>query len=82
MGFRYTTKEIAADFPVTGYVANAPDGSVQLVAEGEKFELEKFLHAMRSSRLSNYFNVAHDRWSDPTGKYATFSIQGMLDYPN
>jgi acylphosphatase len=34
VGFRYTVRRIATNHPVTGYVKNLPDGSVELVAQG------------------------------------------------
>lgn len=34
VGFRYTVRTIAKRHPVTGYVRNLPDGSVELVAQG------------------------------------------------
>ena len=35
VGFRYSVREIAKRHPVTGYVINRPDGTVELVAQGE-----------------------------------------------
>ena len=35
VGFRYTVRNIAKHHPVTGYVRNLSDGSVELVAQGE-----------------------------------------------
>ena len=42
VGFRYTTKSVAMGFEITGIVRNLGDGRVQLVAEGERAELEAF----------------------------------------
>lgn len=50
VGFRYTTRSLAARFQVTGWVQNLPDGRVKMVVEGESGELGRFqeaiLHAM------------------------------------
>ena len=35
VGFRYTAQSIARRHPVTGYVRNLPDGTVELVARGK-----------------------------------------------
>jgi len=43
VGFRYTTCRIAQRFEVTGYVRNLPDGSVELVADGEAGAVETFV---------------------------------------
>lgn len=34
VGFRYTVRRIATNHPITGYVKNLPDGSVELVVQG------------------------------------------------
>ena len=34
VGFRWTTKNLADGFEVTGYVKNLPNGTVEMVAEG------------------------------------------------
>ncbi|MCP5532390.1 MAG: acylphosphatase [Akkermansiaceae bacterium] len=47
VGFRYTVKDLARGFEVTGWVRNLPDGSVELQAMGEKDELAAFLHEIR-----------------------------------
>ena len=43
VGFRYTTHSIARSHNVAGYVRNLPDGRVELVAEGNRQELDAFL---------------------------------------
>ena len=42
VGFRYSTRQLAADFAVAGYVRNTADGRVELVAEGDPAEVERF----------------------------------------
>ena len=43
VGFRYYTYKVAKRYGVKGYVRNMPDGSVEVVAEGEESAMEKFL---------------------------------------
>ena len=43
VGFRFTTIHIAHGHRVVGFVRNLSDGRVELLAEGTKDELEKFL---------------------------------------
>ena len=43
VGFRYTTRGLARGFAVAGYVKNLPDGQVELLAEGEPDEVDRFL---------------------------------------
>jgi acylphosphatase len=43
VGFRYTTRSLAAGCRITGFVRNLPDGRVQLVMEGTADEMNRFL---------------------------------------
>ncbi len=47
VGFRYTAVSVARGFAVTGYVRNTRDGRVELVAEGEPSEVERFVQAVQ-----------------------------------
>ena len=51
VGFRYSVKQIAKGFDVTGSVRNLPDGRVELQASGETAELSAFLEAIARSEL-------------------------------
>ncbi|MEA2592009.1 MAG: acylphosphatase [Actinomycetota bacterium] len=53
VGFRYTSRRLAQDYAVGGYVRNLPDGRVELVAEGDQAEVEAFLEAIRQ-RLGDH----------------------------
>lgn len=41
--FRATTKAVADQLKIKGFVMNQPDGSVYMEAEGEEFALESFV---------------------------------------
>ena len=51
VGFRYTLKQIAKGFNVTGWVRNLADGRVELQIAGEDDEVGAFLTAIRESEL-------------------------------
>jgi acylphosphatase len=53
VGFRYTTMHIASQFPVTGYVRNQPDGSVEAVIQGEENDIEACLKKIQA-QFGNY----------------------------
>lgn len=54
VGFRYSTKQIASGFDVTGWVKNLPDGRVELFAQAfEADELEAFLQDIQDSSLGS-----------------------------
>jgi acylphosphatase len=51
VGFRYSVKQIAKGFDVTGFVRNLPDGRVEMQLNAEPDELRAFLEAIRESEL-------------------------------
>lgn len=46
--FRATTHALSRDFRVSGFVRNLPDGTVELEAEGQAGEIERFLAAIQA----------------------------------
>jgi len=49
VGFRATTSGLARGFEVAGYVRNLTDGRVEVVADGDAAELDRFEAAIRES---------------------------------
>ena len=43
VGFRYTTVSLARRYPVTGWVRNLPDGTVELEVQGPSRDVERLL---------------------------------------
>jgi acylphosphatase len=74
IGFRYTTKSVAAGFEVTGTVRNLPDGRVDLLAEGTKNELEAFQQAVRDAGLARFIRNEDVSWSDAECEFRGFEI--------
>lgn len=46
VGFRYTARNLAQGFPVTGFVRNLDDGRVEMVVEGRANDIEALLQAI------------------------------------
>ncbi|HLZ54668.1 MAG TPA: acylphosphatase [Verrucomicrobiae bacterium] len=74
VGFRYTTKTVAAGFEVAGTVRNLADGRVELVAEGAQAELEAFRAAIRDAGLSGLIRDEKATWSDAQNELHGFEI--------
>jgi acylphosphatase len=74
VGFRYTTKSVATGFEVTGAVRNLPDGRVELIAEGERGELEAFRDAIRGAGLAGFIRDEKITWSEPQNDLHGFEI--------
>lgn len=76
VGFRYTAKNVATGFEVTGIVRNLPDGRVELVAEGLKDELEGFQQAIRESGLGSLIAREDANWDEAKNEFRGFEISG------
>jgi len=74
VGFRYTVKSLAPGYEVTGAVRNLPDGRVELLAEGERAELEALQQAVRESGLQRFIENEHSTWSPAQGGFRGFEI--------
>ena len=74
VGFRYTTRQIAAGFPnVAGTVRNVPDGAVEVVAEGEDSELARFADSIEE-RMAGYIRAAKRTYSPTNDDLIGFRI--------
>ena len=51
VGFRWSVKNIAKGFDVTGWVKNLRDGRVEMQVSGEETEVRAFLEAIGKSEL-------------------------------
>jgi len=74
VGFRYTVRTAAAGFEVCGTVRNLADGRVELIAEGERAELEAFREAIRNEGLAANIRDEAVTWSGAQGGFRGFEI--------
>jgi acylphosphatase len=74
VGFRYHAKSVAAGFEITGAVRNLDDGSVELIAEGERNELDAFRMAIRDSGMAGLIRDENVTWSDAQNDLRGFEI--------
>jgi acylphosphatase len=74
VGFRYTTKDVATGYEVTGIVRNLADGRVELMAEGAREELEVFQQGIRESGLGRLISNERVTWEEARGEFRGFEI--------
>jgi acylphosphatase len=74
VGFRYTARDVAADFAVKGFVRNLPDGRVELVAEGESAEIDRFLGAL-SERMEGFIKQRTGHDGPATSQFSDFDVR-------
>jgi acylphosphatase len=75
VGFRFSVREIAAGFEVTGSVRNLPDGRVELQAcARDEAELEEFLATIQDSHLASFIKSCEETEIPPLTGARGFSI--------
>ena len=74
VGFRYTVRTVAQGFEVVGLVRNLLDGRVEVLAEGDRPELEAFREAIRESGLGSSIRQETVSWSETQGGFRGFEI--------
>lgn len=74
VGFRHEAKTVATGFDVTGVVRNLPDGRVELLAEGDRAELEGFLKAIEDSAVGGLIRQAETLWGAAKNEFRGFEI--------
>lgn len=75
VGFRYHVRRAAAELPVTGWVANAADGSVRCVAEGPRPALEALLAVLAAGPPGARVESVRTTWRAATGAWDDFRIR-------
>jgi acylphosphatase len=74
VGFRYTTCSIAGQYVVTGHVRNCPDGTVELVVEGQRDEIDTFIKNI-AERMEHYISDVSQNRAAATGGFQGFGVQ-------
>jgi acylphosphatase len=74
VGFRYSVKGAASGYDVTGTVRNLPDGRVELLAEGQRDELDAFRAGIRDSGLEHFIKGEDVSWGEAKNEFRGFEI--------
>ena len=72
--FRAYTMEKARSLGVVGWVKNRDDGSVEIVAEGERAKLEELLEWARQGPPDARVEEVDVAWGDAEGGFENFII--------
>ena len=75
VNFRWFTQRRAAELGLTGWVRNRADGSVELIAEGNRGAVERLLDAVRSGPPEAVVENVDAQWSTPSGEFHRFEIR-------
>jgi acylphosphatase len=73
--FRAFVSHWAAELGLSGYVRNLPTGAVEVLAEGERKQLEKLISQLKVGPPSARVERVVTNWSEYTGSYDGFGIR-------
>jgi len=75
VNFRYYTQREANNLGLTGWVANRFDGSVEVVAEGEKSVIQHFLAFLHKGPPSARVDRVEVDWGDAMDEFNSFRVR-------
>ena len=75
VSFRFYTRRRAIDLGLTGHVRNAWDGTVEVVAEGQRAGLEELLAFLRAGPPAAVVTQVDVRWVAPTNTFDRFEVR-------
>jgi acylphosphatase len=76
VGFRYFIQRRARQLGLRGWVRNNDDGTVELVAEGDKPDLEQLQMAAEEGPRMARVQRVEAKWSSATGGLDAFELTG------
>ncbi len=75
VGYRFFAIHKAREYGITGYVQNLPDGSVLVVAEGEKGILNDFINQLKIGPPAARVTKVDVKLSEREKGYKNFSVK-------
>ncbi len=73
VGFRHQAFSIAKGFEITGFVKNLNDGRVELLIEGDKSEIESYLHLLEEE-MDTFITKVDKEVGESSKRFKHFSI--------
>jgi len=74
VGFRYFVQRKAQQLGLQGWVRNNDDGTVELVAEGSRLQLDELRRALDDGPRLARVDRVETRWSNATGGLNSFEL--------
>ena len=74
INYRDFVNDTAIDAGLTGTVQNLPDGTVEVIAEGEEAVLQDFLKVLPGGYSPAKVERVDARWAGATGEFTRFRI--------
>ncbi len=74
VNFRHNTQQKALSKELTGWVCNRSDGTVEVIAEGPRTDLDKLAAWLRQGPPAAHVTNVDITWRDATGDFDSFQV--------
>ncbi|MAT38016.1 MAG: acylphosphatase [Ectothiorhodospiraceae bacterium] len=74
VGFRHFARENARGLGLVGYVKNLQNGKVEVFAQGESSDLEKYVSQLKAGPISAHVTDTQITWKEIGKKYDEFKV--------
>ena len=75
MFFRAFVTKRATQLGLTGYVRNLPGGTVEVLAEGERKQLEELINYLKVGPPAAIVEKVEINWLEYSGNYSGFNVK-------
>ena len=75
VGFRFFVQNSARNLGLSGWVRNRWDGTVEVIAEGEKEKLEQLMQKLHQGPRSSRVTGVSPEWQVATGEFTDFQFR-------
>ena len=75
VGFRYSVRQIAEGFTISGHATNQPDGTVEVFLQGDREEVEGMEKEIGVSHLAGFIREANGKEVESVPGLKGFQIQ-------
>jgi len=75
VGFRFFVRQHALALGLTGYVRNQRDGTVYVVAEGERSRLQQLVERLQRGPSEAEVQRVDINWQPATGEFSRFDVR-------
>lgn len=75
VNFRHYTIQEAQKLDLSGWVKNLPDGTVQVIAEGPRSQLQQLVTFLHKGSPSARVDQVERDWEEATGEFNGFRVK-------
>ena len=75
VGFRAFIQQSGTLFGLTGWVRNVGYSQVEMLAEGARTVVERFVEVAKTGPRASYVDEARVEWETPTGEFEEFGVK-------